>query len=270
VAARLIDLQIRVLFRRFAAARLAGARPEMHAPFHIRRAMVLAAGLGTRMQPLTQRVPKPLVEVAGKPLIDHVLDRLVAAGVEIAVVNVHYRADQMERHLAGRARPKIAISDERNRLLGTGGAVVKALPLLRKEPFFHANSDTIWIEGVHPNLERMAAAFDPARMDALLLLAPTATSIGYDGRGDFSLAPDGTLDPRGEREIVPFVYAGIAIFARALFKGAPEGFFPLSLLFERAAAANRLHGLWLEGVWIHIGTPTAVAEAETAILASTA
>jgi MurNAc alpha-1-phosphate uridylyltransferase len=175
----------------------------------------------------------------------------------------------MERHLAARARPKIAISDERDRLVGTGGGVVKALPLLGSEPFFHTNSDSIWIEGVRPNLQRLAAAFDSARMDALLLLAPTATSIGYDGRGDFSLAADGTLKPRSEREIVPFVYAGVAIFAPALFAGAPEGFFPLSQLFYRAAAANRLYGLRLEGVWIHIGTPAAVAEAEAAILAST-
>ena len=241
----------------------------MHAPLNVRRAMVLAAGLGTRMQPLTQRIPKPLVEVARKALIDHVLDRLLAAGVDLAVVNVHYRAEQMERHLAARARPQIAISDERDRLLGTGGGVVKALPLLGSEPFFHTNSDSIWIEGVRPNLQRLAAAFDPAQMDALLLLAPTATSIGYDGRGDFSLAADGTLKPRGEREIVPFVYAGAAIFAPALFAVAPEGFFPLSHLFDRAAAANRLYGLRLEGVWIHIGTPAAVGEAEAAILAST-
>src|SRR6516165_1419507 len=158
------------------------------APKH---AMVLAAGLGTRMRPFNGRVPKPLVPVGGKALIDYVLDRLAAQGVERTVVNVHHLADQIERHLAGRKRPKIIISDERGELLGTGGGVVKALPKLGDGPFFHVNSDTIWIDGVKPNLARLADAFDPARMDALLLLATTASSIGYTGRGDFSMAADG-------------------------------------------------------------------------------
>src|SRR6516165_1091373 len=177
------------------------------APKH---AMVLAAGLGTRMRPFNGRVPKPLVPVGGKALIDYVLDRLAAQGVERTVVNVHHLADQIERHLAGRKRPKIVISDERGELLGTGGGVVKALPKLGDGPFFHVNSDTIWIDGVKPNLARLADAFEPARMDALLLLATTASSIGYTGRGDFSMAADGRLTRRGEREVVPFVYAGSA------------------------------------------------------------
>src|SRR3954468_12327161 len=158
-----------------------------------KRAMVLAAGLGTRMRPFNGRIPKPLVSVGGKALIDYALDRLAEQGVERAVVNVHHLADQIERHVAGRKQPNIIIADERSELLGTGGGLVKALPLLGDGPFFHVNSDTIWIDGVKPNLGRLADAFDPARMDALLLLAPTASSIGYTGRGDFAMAPDGRL-----------------------------------------------------------------------------
>jgi N-acetyl-alpha-D-muramate 1-phosphate uridylyltransferase len=235
-----------------------------------RHAMVLAAGRGTRMQPLTDAKPKPLVAVGGKPLINHVLDRLAAAGVETAVVNVHHFADQIEQHLKPRRVPKIVISNERDALLGTGGGVVKALPLLGAEPFFHANSDTIWIDGVKPNLERLAATFDPERMDALLLLAPTTSSVGYNGPGDYAMAADGKLRPRPEREIVPFVYAGVAILSTPLFLPAPEGAFPLTPLFNRAAEAGRLYGLRLEGVWMHVGTPEAIAAAEAAILASAA
>jgi MurNAc alpha-1-phosphate uridylyltransferase len=233
-----------------------------------RNAMVLAAGLGTRMRPLTDTIPKPLVKVAGKALLDHVLDRLAAARVERAVVNVHYLAEQIIAHLKTRTRPKIAISDERGLLLGTGGGVVKALSELGDAPFFHINSDTLWIDGVTPNLKRLADAFDAAAMDALLLLAPTAGSIGYSGLGDFFMNGDGRLKRRGEREIAPFVYAGAAILKPALFKDAPGGEFPLTLLFERAASAGRLHGLRLEGLWMHVGTPEAIAEAEAAITSS--
>jgi MurNAc alpha-1-phosphate uridylyltransferase len=233
-----------------------------------RHAMVLAAGLGIRMRPLTDHVPKPLVEVAGKALLDHVLDRLGDAGVAHAVVNVHYLADQIIRHVAARTRPIVAISDERNEILGTGGGVVRAMPQLSGAPFFHINSDTIWIEGPRPNLLRLAAAFDPERMDVLLLLAPTATSIGYDGRGDYLMRSDGRLTKRPEREVVPFVYAGAAILAPALFADPPAGAFALTDLFARAEAEGRLHGLRLEGTWMHVGTPEAVAQAEAAILES--
>jgi len=233
-----------------------------------RTAMVLAAGLGTRMRPLTDTKPKPLVEVAGKPLVDHVLDRLADAGVERAVVNVHYLAEQIIAHVAARRRPRVTISDERGLLLGTGGGVVKALPGLGNAPFFHINSDTIWIDGVRPNLTRLAEAFDPAAMDVLLLLAPTSGSIGYDGRGDFTMAPDGQLTGRGEREIAPFVYAGAAILSQALFRDVPKGEFPLTLLFKRAQKNGRLHGLRLEGLWMHVGTPDAISGAEQAILQS--
>jgi len=237
----------------------------MHPP--PRHAMVLAAGLGTRMRPLTNKRPKALVEVAGKALIDYGLDRLANVGVERAVVNVHHFADQLQRHLATRARPQITISDERGMLLGTGGAVVKALAELGGEPFFHLNADTIWVDGVRPNLARLAEAFDPAAMDALLLLAPTTGSIGYAGRGDFFMAADGRLRARAEREVAPFVFAGAAILAPALFKDAPQGEFPLTDLFARAAAAGRLCGLRLEGMWMHVGTPDAIAGAETAMRA---
>jgi N-acetyl-alpha-D-muramate 1-phosphate uridylyltransferase len=233
-----------------------------------RTAMLLAAGLGLRMRPLTDTLPKPLVKVAGKPLIDHVLDRLSETGVERVVVNIHHMADAIERHLAGRKRPQVLFSDERGLLLGTGGGIRRALPRLGDAPFFLINADTIWIDGVQPNLARLAETFDTASMDALLLLAPAAGSIGYSGRGDFVMAPDGTLRRRGEREVAPFVYAGAAILAPDLFAGAPTGEFPLMTLFARAAEAGRLHGLRLEGLWMHVGTPEAIVQAEAAIEAS--
>ncbi len=235
-----------------------------------RTAMVLAAGFGARMRPLTDTMPKPLVKVAGKALLDHVLDRLADAGVTRAVVNVHYLAEQIEKHVAARARPQITISDERGTLLDTGGGVVKALPLLGDAPFFHINSDTIWIDGVKPNLTRLAGAFNPVSMDALLLLAPSVGSIGYSGRGDFLMAPDGRLRPQPERQIAPFVYAGAAILTPRLFDGAPQGAFSLTTLFARASEVGRLHGLRMEGLWMHVGTPDAIAQAEAAIKASTA
>jgi N-acetyl-alpha-D-muramate 1-phosphate uridylyltransferase len=233
-----------------------------------RTAMVLAAGLGTRMRPLTDSKPKPLVQVAGKALIDHVLDKLAGAGVKTAVVNVHYLADQIERHLAKRKKPKIVISDERGLLLDTGGGVTKALPLLGEAPFFHVNSDTLWLDGETPNLARLAQNFDPAKMDALLLLAPAKGSIGYGGSGDFSLHADGHLVARVTGTQAPLVYAGVAILAPALFQAAPEGAFSLTALFERAAAKGRLHGLRLEGLWMHVGSSDAIAAAEAAIKAA--
>jgi MurNAc alpha-1-phosphate uridylyltransferase len=232
--------------------------------------MVLAAGLGTRMRPHNGQVPKPLVTVGGKALIDYALDRLADAGVERAVVNVHHMADQIERHLASRKRPQIVISDERAELLGTAGGVIKAMPKLGGGPFFHVNSDTIWIDGVTPNLARLAAAFDEATMDGLLLLAPTAASIGYAGRGDFTMTADARLARRGERDVAPFVYAGAAILTPAFFAGVPVGASSMSPLFDRAIAAERLFGLRLEGLWMHVGTPEAVEAAEAALVASVA
>jgi MurNAc alpha-1-phosphate uridylyltransferase len=228
-------------------------------------AMVLAAGKGERMRPLTDTKPKPLVEVAGQALLDHVLDRLAQAKVERAVVNVHYLAEQIIAHVAARTRPRVTISDERGEMLDTGGGVVKALPLLGDAPFYHLNADTIWIDGVKPNLARLAEGFDPQAMDALLLLAPAAGSIGYDGRGDFTMAGDGRLSARAERGVAPFVYAGAAILAPALFANPPGRNFSLTTLFTRAANAGRLSGLRLEGRWMHVGTPDAIAAAEAAI-----
>ena len=232
------------------------------------RAIVLAAGLGTRMRPYNGHIPKPLVEIGGKSLIDYSLDRLADAGVESVVVNVHHLADILERHLAPRQRPHIEISDERGELLGTGGGIAKALPKLGDAPFFLVNSDTVWLDGVRPNFTRMAEAFDPRMMDALLLLAPTTASIGYTGRGDFAMLPDGRLRRRKESEVVPFIYAGAAVLAPELFADAPKGAFALTVLFDRAAERDRLFGLRLEGVWMHVGTPEAVAAAEAALAAT--
>src|SRR6202051_3416665 len=198
------------------------------------KAMVLAAGLGLRMRPLTDRLPKPLVQVAGRALLDHVLDKLGSAGVSEAVVNVHYLPDQIIDHVATRATPRVIISDERDQVLGTGGGVVKALPLLGHDPFFHVNADTMWIEGVRPNLARMADTFDPARMDILLLMAPSTSSIGDGGGGDYAMLPDGALRKRKEHQVVPFVYAGAAIMSPSLFADAPTGEFSLTKMFARA------------------------------------
>jgi MurNAc alpha-1-phosphate uridylyltransferase len=235
-----------------------------------RKAMVLAAGLGLRMRPLTDHMPKPLVQVAGSSLLDHVLDKLAEAGVAEVVVNVHYLPDQIIDHVATRSSPKVTISDERDLVLGTGGAVVKALPLLGHEPFYHLNADTMWIDGVRPNLARLAEAFDPEKMDILLLMAPTTNSIGYAGAGDYAMLPDGALRRRKENQVVPFVYAGVAIMSPALFADAPAGEFSLTKLFDRANEQERLFGLRLDGLWMHVGTPDAVHAAEEAFLASVA
>ena len=232
------------------------------------KAMVLAAGLGVRMRPLTDKMPKPLVPVAGQPLLDHVLDKLAGAGVTEAVVNVHYLPDQIIEHTRSRKQPRVIISDERDKVLGTGGAVVKALPHLGNAPFFHVNADTLWIDGVRSNLSRLAEVFDPARMDILLLMAPTTSSIGYSGRGDYSMLPGGALRKRRELQVVPFVYAGAAIMSPSLFADAPKGEFSLTELFDRANEQERLFGLRLDGVWMHVGTPDAVQAAEEAFLES--
>ena len=225
-------------------------------------AMVLAAGLGKRMRPVTDTLPKPLVKVGGRALIDHALDRVAEAGVETAVVNVHYLADLIEAHVRPRQRPRIVISDERGDLLETGGGVKRALPLLGPNPFLLLNSDSLWIDAGTPNLLRLKTAWAPERMDILLLVAEAAKSLGYQGRGDFSLGVDGQLERRGERPSVPFVYAGVAILRPQLFDDTPDGAFSLNLLFDRAIAAGRLHGLPLDGQWLHVGTPEAIAAAE--------
>jgi MurNAc alpha-1-phosphate uridylyltransferase len=229
-------------------------------------AMVLAAGLGERMRPLTLRMPKPLVPIAGRPLIDHVLGRLAAAGVETAVVNVHYLPDQLEAHLANRRGlpPKTVVSDERGVLLDTGGGTKRALPLLGRGPFFIHNADSVWSEGASPALSRMLKKWNPEAMDCLLLLAPAATSIGYAARGDFSMTGDGRLTRRGPDEVVPFAFAGVSLCDESLFKDAPQGRFSLNTLWDRSLAKGRLYGIRLDGRWMHVGTPDALAEAEAA------
>lgn len=234
----------------------------------ITTAMVLAAGLGKRMRPVTDRIPKPLVTVGGATMLDQALDRLAAAGVEAAIVNVHYLADQIEEHLARRERPRVLISDERSALLETGGGIRKALPLLGPKPFLVLNSDSLWIEGPQSNIRRLVASWDGARMDILLLLAAAATSFGYEGLGDFAMDPTGLLRRRPEREVSPFVYAGVAIMKPELFTGAPEGSFSLNRLFDRAIEAGRLYGLRLDGQWLHVGTPESIKAADERIAAS--
>ncbi|MER2604906.1 MAG: nucleotidyltransferase family protein [Siculibacillus sp.] len=232
------------------------------------RAMVLAAGLGKRMRPITATTPKPLVEVAGRSLIDRGLATLLDAGVKTAVVNVHYLADLVEIHVQKCRSPEIIISDERAALLDTGGGIAKALPHLGSDPFYLYNSDSFWIEGFRRNLDILAARWDDATMDALLLLAPTVGSVGYSGQGDFLMDETGRLTRRDERRVVPFAYAGAAILHPRLFEGAPTGAFSLNVLFDRAIETGRLFGQRMEGVWLHVGTPRAIREAEAAIAES--
>lgn len=231
-------------------------------------AMVLAAGLGKRMRPITATTPKPLVEVAGRSLIDRGLSKLLDAGVEKAVVNVHYLADLVEVHVQKCRSPQIVISDERDLLLDTGGGVAKALPLLGPDPFYLYNSDSFWIEGFRCNLDLLAERWDGEAMDALLLLAPTVGSIGYSGDGDFFMDETGRLARRDERRVAPFVYAGAAIIHPRLMADVPSGPFSLNRCFDRAIEAGRLFGQRMEGIWLHVGTPRAIREAEAAIAES--
>lgn len=228
-------------------------------------AFVLAAGLGTRMRPLTDALPKPLVPLAGRPLIDHVLDRLSAAGITRAIVNVHYRADAIEAHLAKRRAPAIEISDERGLLLDTGGGVARALPRLGAAPFLICNSDTVWIEGLSANLERLIAAWDQERMDTLMLLAATQQSLGYSGTGDFVMDAEGRLARKEKGRVAPFAFAGVSIAHPRLFADAPQGPFSLNTLWNRAIERDRLYGIRLDGRWMHVGDPQALAAAEAAL-----
>jgi N-acetyl-alpha-D-muramate 1-phosphate uridylyltransferase len=228
-------------------------------------AMVLAAGLGTRLRPAAGALPKPLVRLARKPLIDHVLDRLAHAGIVRAVVNVHYRAEQIEHHLAARQCPEIVISDERMQLLETGGGVKKALPHLASDGFIVHNSDAVWQEGASSNLARMIDAWDASRMDCLLLLVLASAAIGYTGRGDFSLEPDGRIRRRRADEVVPFVYTGVQILHPRVFVDTPEGPFSNNLVWNQTMLAGRAFGVRLDGLWMHVGTPDELAAAEQAM-----
>lgn len=232
------------------------------------KAMVFAAGLGTRMRPLTDHIPKPLVKVAGKPMIDHVLDRFAANGVATAIVNVHYLADQIETHLSARTRPNIIVSDEREMLLDQGGGIRKVLPLLGGAPFFLANTDAFWLDGPVDNLRRLAEAWNPDEMDVLLLVAATTMSVGVDWAGDFLMSPDGRLARRKKSEVAPFVYTGVGIIKPALFTTETRDVFRLAPFFFEAAEKGRLHGRRLDGLWLHVGTPQAIDEAERKISAS--
>lgn len=230
-------------------------------------AMILGAGLGTRMRPLTELVPKPLVRLAGRPLIDHALDRLQDAGITRVVVNVHYLADRLEAHLKDRKSPEIIISDERAQLLDTGGGIAKALPLIGPGAFVIHNSDTAWIEGLTGAIARLISAWDGERMDCLMLLALAATSVGYDGHGDFDMSATGVLTRRKEREEAPFVFTGVSIAHPRMFEGAPGGAFSLNRLWDRAIVQKRLYGVRLDGVWMHVGTPEALGQAEQRMMA---
>ena len=231
-------------------------------------AMVFAAGLGTRMRPVTDSMPKPLVRVGGKTLLDHVLDRFAADGVRRAVVNVHYFADQIEAHLAGRTRPEIVISDERDLLLDQGGGLKKALPHLGDAPILLCNTDAFWVEGPRSNLKILAQTWDPQRMDILLLVAAVSASEGVDWPGDFHMAPNGRLARREEREVSPFVYTGVGIIKPSLLADAPDGAFRLAPYFFRAAEQGRLYGQRLDGLWLHVGTPGAIIDAERVLARS--
>ncbi|WEK46844.1 MAG: nucleotidyltransferase family protein [Candidatus Andeanibacterium colombiense] len=227
-------------------------------------AMILAAGLGKRMRPLTATQPKPMVRVAGKPLIDHVLDRLGAAGIEQAVVNVHYLPDQIETHLKARKNPSVSFSDERELLLETGGGMAKAENLL-PDPFFAVNADNLWLDGPYDAFRELSEMWDPAKMDALLLLVPHSGAFNYRGKGDFQMDPLGRVTRRRSGRIAPFIYSGIQLVSKRLLREAPEGPFSTNILWSRAIDEGRLYGLCFGGEWFEVGEPGAIAPTEAAL-----
>lgn len=231
-------------------------------------AMVFAAGLGTRMRPVTNTIPKPLVRVAGRTLLDHMLDRFADAGVSRAIVNVHYLADQIEDHLRTRTHPSITISDERAKLLDQGGGIRKVLPIIDGQPFFIANTDALWTGAHDDTIARLRNAWDPAAMDVLLLVAPRTGSVGIDWDGDFHLRDDGRLVRRQPDEIADYVYAGVGIIKASLFAPFTDEVFRLAPLFFDAAAHGRLFGHVLKERWLHVGTPAAIGEAQDALHAT--
>jgi MurNAc alpha-1-phosphate uridylyltransferase len=228
-------------------------------------AMLLAAGIGKRMRPLTATRPKPLVRVAGKPLIDYSLDKLVEAGVARAVVNVHYLPDQLVAHLRGRRAPAIAISDETEALLETGGGMVRALPLIGAETFFCLNTDAIWLDGPRNVFADLSAAWDEARMDALMLVVSHARANNFPGMGDFHLDPLGRISRRKPGRVAPFIYTGIQIVSQRLLRDAPEGAFSTGVLWDRAIAEGRLYGISHNGLWFEVGSPDMIAPTEAAL-----
>ena len=232
----------------------------------IHSAMVLAAGLGTRMRPITDHTPKPLVKVAGETLLDRALDAAVASGVRRAVVNVHHLADLIETHLIGRDDIETVVSDERAELLDSGGGIAHALPHLGDAPFLILNADTFWREGDGRNVDRLAAAFDDGT-DFALLLASHEQAIGFGGRGDFFMDGNGHLSRRGTADAAPWIYAGAILAHPRAFRDAPQGAFSINVLFDRAIATGRLKGVPMRGLWLHVGTPDAIEEAERALAA---
>jgi MurNAc alpha-1-phosphate uridylyltransferase len=231
-----------------------------------RTAMVMAAGLGKRMRPLTATKPKPLIEVGGKPLLDHVLDRLRTAGVKKVVVNVHYLADALEAHLASREHGlEVVISDERNLLMETGGGLVQAAPLIDSDPFLALNSDNLWIDGPADTLKLLASQWDDARMDALLLLVPLARALNHNGMGDFHMDRSGRLRRRERSHVAPFVFTGIQMVSKRLLRDAPEGPFSTNLLWDRAIEEGRCFGAVHQGLWFDVGTPKSIPMTEAAL-----
>lgn len=229
-------------------------------------AMVLAAGLGKRMRPLTATRPKPLVQVAGRSLLDHTLDRLRAAGIKHAVVNVHYLPDALEAHVRNRVKGiEVSISDEREMLLETGGGLTKALPLIRSDPFLSVNSDNLWIDGPTDTLRLVASHWDPDRMDALLLMVPLARASCHDGQGDFHLTAGGKVRRKKPGTVAPFVYTGIQMLSKRMFEGAPEGPFSMNILWDRAIEQGRCFGMVHQGLWFDVGTAAAVGKTEALI-----
>ena len=234
----------------------------------LQSAMILAAGFGTRMRPISEDTPKVLIPVVGRPVIDYALERLADAGVETIVVNTHHHADQLVIHLeklSDLITPSIRISDERAALLDTGGGLAKALPMLGDGPFYAVNGDVIWLNGVSNALHRLAARWDCEMMDALLLVNLCPRAIGYGGSGDFIMDPNGVLHRRREREVVPYVYTGIQVLHPRLFADIPGDAFSLNLLYDRAIAAQRLYGLCHDGLWLHVGTPDGLRAAEATL-----
>ncbi len=226
--------------------------------------MLMAAGLGKRMRPLTATRPKPLVKVAGKPLMDHALDRLEAGGIRKVVVNVHYLADTVEAHLRSRkGGMEFVISDERAKLLETGGGLVHAAPLLGDAPFLCANSDNLWIDGPVETLAMMQGIWDPARMDALLLLVPLARANCHSGPGDFHMDANGRLSRRKQAHVAPFVFTGVQIFSPRLLVDPPAASFSTNVFWNRAIEAGRLYGVSHQGLWFDVGTPQAIPVVES-------
>ena len=229
-------------------------------------AMVMAAGLGTRMRPLTATRPKPLIEVGGKPLLDHVLDRLRVAGVRNVVVNVHYLPDLLEAHLKSVAGDlDIHVSDEREQLLETGGGLVRAQELIACDPFIAVNSDNLWVDGPADTLKLLASNWDSARMDALLLLVPHARAFNHSGLGDFHMDRIGRIRRRERSRVAPFVYTGIQMLSKRLLRDAPKGPFSTNILWDRAIEEGRCFGAVHQGLWFDVGTPEAIRATESAL-----